>query len=67
MGRIFTKAEIETRRKFHFAAAKLTDKLNDLILDSIKVGAHPDITISAPSLSCVPLVKIDFLRAGDAI
>lgn len=67
MGRIFTKAEIETRRKFHFAAAKLTDELNGLILDSIKVGAHPDILISAPCLFPIPTIKVDFLREGDAI
>jgi len=35
MGRIFTNEEIKTHRKFHFAAAKLTDELNNLIADAI--------------------------------
>lgn len=67
MGRIFTNSEIKTRSKFHIEAAKLTDRLNDLILDGIRNGAHPDILISAPCLSPVPTIKVDFLREGDAI
>ena len=61
------KKEFNLRFKYHKIAAKITDKLSNLLQESYEKGIIPDIEISFILNSNIPNIRVFFIRDEDAI